>query len=466
MSDTSTTTPPADDLFGATDLAQVVKADEKTLATLNKKGEKTISLDQAKAELVRRLGQLAADSGTQPDEIAGLIAGAIPTSVRTVSVLQDIDLRPYLAALDGKIIDRLGGGFAAPSFGPGGAVSFGGAPGEGAAYRAQTKPYIDAETSRIAGVLQDLGDPSRAEAAMSFPANTAGINPIGGSDVQSATPLSETTLNQTTIDGQPSYTTVLQAGGAQGFPADTIRALVKNGVYDLEQAATREITEQANYPSGYLPVTVGQAPSPDATGKAIGMPHPQVMGINEAMSYVQTLKPEEVHSLQLKLAAAGYFDQLDNGGTYLDGDAFDLATNAAWKLLLTDTIKQNRPADAVLGEKLKTYRTQVRDARLRQLSRFDPTYARAVADDYAQSAIGSNLTPDEADRLYAHLQTIIKERAGHISGTGDGSTSLPNEQGYTQADIQANLGADPGIQREQRDTNAQGLDFKLKAAMH
>src|SRR6185436_9950426 len=169
----------------------------------------------------------------------------------------------------------------------------------------------------------------------------------------------------------------------------------------------------------------------------------------EALGYLQSMPPDKIKDMQTKLANAGYYDGLDNGGNYLVGDAHDQNT--------------------LIGMRMKSYRMNVRDQRLAGLKQ-DPGYSRAAANDYAQQVIGRNLQPDELRQVEMYLKSLVRDRASNIGGNETfgrgGQLESDNPRGYDEGDVRAALDQSENFQEDARDMTSRSLDFKLRQLMH
>jgi hypothetical protein len=466
-----------DPAFTSGDLAKLVRPSNE-LVTLAQDGSAPLTHDEALKIIRERLSGLGLDdqassSGAFGRDLAELIAGALPGPLQTARVLASMDLRPYLAATNGKPIGE--------------ARRYDG--NHLRRYVANTDKYVTAETGRITTALTEQGDKTAATKAKTFVGNAVGITPVptsttGKNDGETPPPTFDpnnpisgdpvngdpTTQIGTNPDGTPIFATTASAGGGQaGFPVADIQGLIDNGTYDLMQAAAREIKEQATNPTGYFPVDAGlMTESDSATGKAIGQRHPQTMSINDSMNYINSLPPSKVEDLQAKLAAGGYFDRLQNGGIYDPGNPFDKNTIAAWDLLLTDSIQQKKPAPLVLGRSMSDYRDRVRTERLGAISKYDPRYTRQIADDYGQSKIGRDLTDAEAGMLDRYLTTLVNQRAGYVAGATDNTADGPltDQRGFNQDDVELALSGDPHFKDSERGANNNTFAYKLAQLMH
>lgn len=434
--------------FTGDDLAKIVKPTKDLKVVAGK--DKVIDDYAAQALISQRLGgDFNQEQSTSAGDISEIIVDALPPELRTATVMQSIDLRPYLVAIEGKkITHRLNTAWYLPD-----------ATGT---IIASTKAFLDAAEQRAVEDAVVAGAATGTPVTTKYDPAKAGVVPTA-----TATPVVDPVTGQVTTpgvtvnpDGSYSFGTLGSAGATSPFTIDDLRQMVQGDHWTLKELAANE--DQS--PTGQFSIELGtpsQLPGGGA-GKAVST--------NDALSYLRTqLTPQEIHNMQLKLASAGYFDKLTNGGNYIDG-VVDDNTQAAWKLLLTDSVIQNRPAPVILGEGLRNYRDQIRKSRLGQLQQIDPSYTMSAANDYAQSVIGRDLTPDQIASLNQHLHGLVSARAGYVAGAPDNNAragALANTPtGTTDKDIQAGLDANPQFKSEQRHQNDLALEYKLRQLMH
>lgn len=377
-------------------------------------------------------------------DLAEVIIDALPPSLHNAEVATALDFRPYLEALNGKkIVFRS-------------KVSL--LPDITKAKTVHTDKWVKLENERLAGDAIVAGGGAATPPPTGFETGKAGVTP----QVPGASSASGITVDAQGNIVLPSSTTQ----DAVRFPIEGLRAAVQSGTMDLQQLAQ---AESANLDSGstqYFPVDVGK---PTAPMPGVPASSTDTIGALDALKYLYDLSPTEVHNMQLKMAAAGYFDKLDNGGSYIDGDPTDKNTQAAWNMLLRDSITTKRSVPAVLGDGLRNYRDQVRKTRMAQLTQVDPSYTMSLANDYAQSVIGKDLTPDQIASLGQHLHALVSQRAGYVAGAADNTNAgaLANTStGTTDKDIQGGLDANPQFKGEQRHQNDLALEYKLRQLMH
>lgn len=460
MSDvpTPTTTPPAPapgtgkkGRFTGEDLAKIVKpSDDLTKlggVPLNDVDLEALLADRISGKIDNRgviLNIIQGDDWERARDLAEAIVDALPPELHTDEVGKALDFRPYLLALDGKKIT-----FRSDVAGP--------FPNIVKTKTVSVKKFMErAETIATEDALV-TGANTGMPVSREFDPAQAGVTPGAA-----AAPMFDPVTGMVTF---PSLTDAAAPGQA-GFPESDIRFLAEAGLYDIELAAEREVKEQANAPGSYFPVDLG-IPSTEGTGKATGMQNQKISAVDALRYPLTNMNQKQVHSLQLKLASAGYFDKLDNGGAYFDGVA-DENTLSAWKLLLTDSIRQNRSTPAILGEGSRTYRQQAREARLKQLGEIDGSYTRAIANDFGQSVLGRNLQGDEIEELTVYLKSLRSKRAGFVagdSGPGNAAGPLRGDYGFTGDDVAIHLGEQEDIVKDRKDRVARERAYLLQKAV-
>lgn len=206
-----------------------------------------------------------------------------------------------------------------------------------------------------------------------------------------------------------------------GFPTEHFRELLNADMMNLDQLLSEEDGYQQEFGGGMFPVSVDGF-VPPVEGFAGRDPYETTgsrMSARNAILYLNTLDQKEVATLQRKMAAAGYFDRTRSGNGYLEGDATDTVTKEAWRLLLTDSMKANRPVTLIIAENARNYRQTVQRERLRNVAATDPTYVQVTANDWAQRQIGRNLTKQELNELNTFLTNLTRDRAGFVQGARD-----------------------------------------------
>ncbi len=139
----------------------------------------------------------------------------------------------------------------------------------------------------------------------------------------------------------------------------------------------------------------------------------------EGPGYLSSLKQSEVRRLQIDLANAGYFDELQGFTGYRPGKADDPATVAAWSIATREAKRLGQPVrEVMMGRAEETalarteYEQDVRGARRRAMLDSDFGQVFDVADESAQSEVGRDLTRGErilVQQFVAQLQRKRRE---------------------------------------------------------
>ena len=393
---------------------------------------------------------------TSAGDISEIIVDSLPQGMRTPEVLGMIDLRPYLAALDGKTIlhRHHTEGFMSPLL-----------PDRSENIVARTKPYLDSEVTRLkdAGVANpDVFNSTSAGASplpTTYDKDGKLVTDPAATDAADGTVTDPLTGEEISLDSLNS---------AAQYSPDDLRYMVQTDQWSLEDAAANE--GKASAPAL---IDTGESINPGKRGGRAGyVPKDRVkksLTAQEALGYLQSMPPDKIKDMQTKLANAGYYDGLDNGGNYLVGDAHDQNTLIAMRKMLTEAYQSNKPISTLIGERMKSYRMNVRDQRLAGLKQ-DPGYSRAAANDYAQQVIGRNLQPDELRQVEMYLKSLVRDRASNIGGNETfgrgGQLESDNPRGYDEGDVRAALDQSENFQEDARDMTSRSLDFKLRQLMH
>jgi len=397
---------------------------------------------------------------------ANLILNTIPEEYRTADVLNTLDLRPYLAAMQDVGVAKVA---AHEYVDPGLGNFFGRDVSETTSVDLSeiSSFYLDKEQTRIAEALSKAqtdagvaGTPAelqaKLEGAQAFAPGQAGLSPDADTRITTSVVQGGTVTNpfdpKTIAQQRQTFTP---------FDVEDFRQMVATDQWGLEQLAAQEKALAAEQGSGYFPVGVqeGSFSSLDVQGGKPVAPSQSrpMLSVNQAMDYLRTLSPSEVKDMQKKLAMAGYYDRvvqnaeggMANAVPIEEGYAFDPATQAAWRLLLTDSVKENQPVWKILGQKAPTYREERRKKQLSGLAEIDNDMVGMAANDYAQSIIGRGLTNQEQIMLRDYLYSLREERAGFVVGADDNTAdqNLPNEMGFTQGDIEEHLADTYGFEQ-------------------
>lgn len=434
--------------FTPQDLASLVQFDDSAFNY----GETPIEDGDAANILRNRMsGYTNGPTDEHTRAIIELIVNAVPKDYRSKSVMENLDLRPYFAAISGqgkkKILVRHYEGMVAPDWSETYGVDIG----------AIGKTFLDNEqrTIRESAVKAQAGaqlnmTKAESDAALAgierFNPGRAGASPLGDKAKQ------EAIVQGKSVDGFAPKTVAGQVAAFSPFDVEQLRKLTETDMLSLEQLSDQEAQLNAQNGGGYFPMEVEQGtqrPLEVRDGAPVAPTTPQpTMSVLDAMNYLATLTPDKVKDMQHKLATAGYFDRVAARGStdgtpratvpIEEGYAFDPATMAAWKELLTDSVKENKPVWQVVADKGRDYRDVRRKKMLSGLLDVDTEYANMAANDYAMSVLGHSLTRDELQKMNQHLISLRQERAGFVAGADDNTADmgLPNEQGFTQDDIQ------------------------------
>jgi hypothetical protein len=435
-----------DTLFTGEDLAKIVSVSDE-VRNLDRDGD---SLDDGDAEAI-----LSARMNGARD-IAELIVDALPSNARTAITLASLDLRPYLKAIDGKMIVTrddvpwyLGGSSTANR-------------------RASTIDLLERESERL---VTNGG-------SSSFDDEVADVNPISATTTASAAPVDPETGEPlpvvdpvTGLLGETGLTDLATAQNEQRpVTVNDLIEMINTDQWDLETAMANEAETGLSIPIDFGMTQADLDPGTAARDRS-GRPAPphsrkvkdKPLTTQQALGYLQSLPPSKISDMQQKLANAGYYDELDNGGNYMPGDAHDPNTIRAMRAMITDTIQSGQSMPKLLGERMKSYRENAKAARMKQVMKMDPTYNRALANDFGQSVLGRNLRGDEIDELTNHLKTVIAKRAGFVSGADNnpGDGPLPDVRGYTDDDVDLHLGDKYNLGVEQRQNTQREMAYLL-----
>lgn len=459
--------------FTAADLGKRVTFDDRRFATVT--DDKKLTFEQAEKILKERLialgdaryalgdrsvAQLARGSMdvSAAQITANLILNNIPEEYRGADVLAKLDLRPYFAAMQDVGIAKVAAHeYAGQSF-----SNILGVDAEGQVpvdLSEISSFYLNKEQARIKESLTNgqkeagvEGTPGELEAKISgaqyFNPQAAGLVPDAD-----ATITTDVVQGGTVNNAFDPKSIAQQRQTFTPYDIDDFRQMVATDQWGLEQLAAQEKALAAEQGNGYFPMRVeeGSYSSLDVQGgKPIAPTQSRpTMGVNQAMDYLRTLTPSQVKDVQKKLAMAGYYDRvvqnaeggMANAVPIEEGYAFDPATQAAWRLLLTDAVKENRPISRLLGEKAPTYREERRKKQLSGLAELDGDMVALMANDYAQSIIGRTLTGQEQAMMRDYLYQLREDRAGYVVGADDNTAdqNLPNEMGFTEDDVRERL---------------------------
>lgn len=219
---------------------------------------------------------------------------------------------------------------------------------------------------------------------------------------------------------------------------------MKQSVFDQIIDAEIDFNENAGTP-GVMRTGIVLDGTGYPTGSS-GQPVTRKLSLQGALGWLARQDAETVASMQEKMAAAGYFNQV--GQNYIWGDADDEATYNAWQMVLLESYQQNVPVDQILVKKAAEARKIQRQQMLNTWGAPDANRIRTAANVMAADAIGRELRDDEFEKLQAYLTNLVEDRADDLTGADD--TSWRNEYsistGYSEDDIAAGL--DPLLRPE------------------
>lgn len=413
------------DYIDAQELAQLVTIDESFLAQFQ--GGQAISRDDAIQAFEKRAGKwhreealvngaTAQVTNLGSGDVFGLIYDSLPEQYRTTEIIAALDVRPYLAQLDGrKIHFEANGGLR-----------------QWDVTISTSKQLKDVQNGIASRLPIDPSLPVEQQQAMrdrllQYDATTAGSNP------ESNIPAMQAAANGQIGSGFDATTFVDEQ---TLFPVAELREMVRTGEVSIAQLEQYERQQIEAGVSGTFPIDVT---APWSKGDY----SVDYMGVREAMAYLSTLSEQEVTNLQRKLGAAGYFDRTGLGASYVEGDSMDKVTLEAWKLALGDAVAANKSVPAVIMDGMQNYRTKIREARMRDLEKVDPRYSATLASDYAMSVVGRGLSTEEQAALNSYLTDLVQKRAGFVAGANNAGVDGPLPQtpeGFTQSDVQMWVG--------------------------
>lgn len=447
------------------DLREIVPISQELRSLVNTAGDDPLGWDEAQKVIFGRLPrpvsmQLVDD--TVMEGIAWTLAGYLPPEMRTRRILESMDLRPLLTALaenpDAKIHAAFRWGPDSYKENPAGLYVH--------LSEAITEQIRADATAVITGQNMTPEDEAAyLERQVAFDATTVkplaqfeGIDEAAGTDPNAPVDPNAILLGDST-----------GATGRAAFPEAEIRDLMNTNQLTLEGLMEWENSVD-NTTGRRFPVLMEDKPpnpygsrqgSPSA--HATDRPSAKVLSPMEALLYPQQQSPEAVRRLQINLANAGYFDQIEGGNMVDWGDPFDPATMAAWKLALTDQMKRGDVSlTKLLVDRSKTYRENMRTERLKALPELNRDYVRLDADTLAESYLGRRLTGSEFTNLMDYLNGLRTERAGYVASAEDNPRAgfLVGETGVNDADVETFFNNTSGD--EQRSNDWGSMLYKLE----
>src|SRR4029079_16091973 len=137
---------------------------------------------------------------------------------------------------------------------------------------------------------------------------------------------------------------------AAQYSPDDLRYMVQTDQWSLEDAAANE--GKASAPAL---IETGESINPGKRGGRAGyVPKDRVkksLTAQEALGYLQSMPPDKIKDMQTKLANAGYYDGIDNGGKHLGGDPHDQNTLTAMRNMLPEAYQSKKPISTLIGER-------------------------------------------------------------------------------------------------------------------
>jgi hypothetical protein len=301
--------------------------------------------------------------------IAAYIAASLPSNAQTREVVANLDLRPFIESAKrwGSTVDEdIDTSLGTISIDVLTFDDFSSAiDQEEAAWRAE----VTAATGSDPGQR-----PSPSSAGMGPPAMKSDV-------VATGTPEQQQTAAESYYGTGVTSRTISED--------DLREAFMQSGSTDiLDALALQRQYEEAGM-SVDMPTLQLTTPSSRVQGA-----RPQ-LSAGEAVRYLQrsSISPQMLRQLQENLVSAGYFDNLDSGPVL--GDQFDRNTNAAWRALLADSLRENKP----IMEVLRVKKVQ----RARALPTMREASTTAYFNQAAQELIGRDLSATELQGLRDYL---------------------------------------------------------------
>lgn len=165
---------------------------------------------------------------------------------------------------------------------------------------------------------------------------------------------------------------------------------------------------------------------------------PESMPINQALLFLSRQTPEDVLAVQQQLAAAGYFDVL--GATFTPKDRYDDATLAAWRMAVADSIVQNKPVMTVLADAKARRDATVTQRKVEARQAVSATDTGYMLDSWAQETLGRTLSAVEKQSLTAYVRNLAGDASQMSYGTNtEAEMATVAEAGYDQGALQDRL---------------------------
>lgn len=375
----------------------------------------------------------------QAREIADEIVAWMPRGAMYASVVENLDLRPFVAtwgAGDGVDSDRA-------VFSDEGVQAL-----QGEIRRAYE---LSSENN---AVNQRLGSDELAAAVeqqSSFQTSMVGMSParvVTQVDQQldsavASGQLSVEEAQQQLYDDDPLAAFDADPGQTISFPLEDFRRSLRVGsIENIMDLASREadwISAQLDAgaavdpTTSFVPVDLGMRarPTPNVPGEM--RPQPTRLNAVDAMDYLSQITDGEVEALQRSLARAGYM-QNNQGLTYEPGDQMDPLTMAAWQRALYDSARENVPLPKLLVD-----RAAAEDQRrAEQAAIDDETMFRNGVNGMVRDVLGRELSFQEYQEVRSYITELAQTRAQQVPGQdrrGWEGTTYDNEL-YGEADVE------------------------------
>lgn len=381
--------------------------------------------------------------------VTDLVMASVPTEYRTEAILSAVDLRPYIARVQANPEVARAEGLGNKSAG--------------------LSDFPDLYADEVMAELDRVDTKITGDALIQR--YTAGE--IATMREQSGeTPLTDTELNNITnfdVDAAGMNTAarigMAQVGASQGMTVEEQRGLATGGLdmdslfgdaetaldapvlsrSEIQQFARLGLTDITTMVEEEASILASEGTNATVyqfeTGALRGGgprrgPVNDQMNARQARDYLHTLNDAEFERMQERLAQAGYYELIGKDPEY--GWQDDQATDEAWALALTNSVKRGISVPQLLGAQAQEQQARRQD-RMRQFSVPD---TRVAANQLAIGAIGRNLTRDEHDAVEEFLRGLQDERRPMIAGTRTADMSWQREgmnmnRGFDDVDMQA-----------------------------
>lgn len=382
------------------------------------------------------------------DVVLENIARALPEGARNLNVLQRIDIRPYLDAMEGRDLEYN--------------VDVRWSPDRtirvsefGTFEQPQIKKLRDAFEQKMRNVIAGATNASTAEQVANINANLGYTPGIAG-----ATPdanLSAPDGSAAPTEASQEWTDIVGSiAGQDGVSEEELRIAFTQSM-DTDIFGLAGLVGEADNTIGMIEVDR----SPFASLATTQLPaNPQAYRIPGAMNRPAMynwralgdylikgqVTPTEIRNLQRKMVAAGLFDQMPDG--YEPGDAVDRNTNMAWRGLLAEAYRRKTGIHQTLNE--------LAVERRRNIPTLREPMAKSAMNYVVQNIIGRNLTDSEMTELQSYL-IEIRDREG-LAAAG-----IEPAMGFTEAGVSEFVETELG--GEVRDVQRAGALDNYKAAM-